>query len=109
MWRAASRYIYTSLPKRRHGGLLEYQAMPFLDYVAHGGVLCTFINRSAPGRVSGVVRQGRRHGPSITYKITSCWVNLLQPAMRAAVLDQPSRLRTHCIYSTVLVQFVDAD
>jgi hypothetical protein len=23
---------------------------------------------------SGVVRHGRRHGPSITYKITPCWV-----------------------------------
>jgi hypothetical protein len=42
---------------------------------------------------SGVVRQGRRHGPSITYKITSCLGTLLQPARRAAVLDWPSSLR----------------
>jgi hypothetical protein len=41
---------------------------------------------------SGVVRQGMRHGPSITYKIT---VTLLQPARRAAVLGQPSSLRSH--------------
>jgi hypothetical protein len=67
-------------------GLLNYQAMPSLDYAAHGGVLCTFNNRSAPDRVSGVVRQGWRHGPSITYKITPCWVTLLQPAMRAMTL-----------------------
>ncbi len=31
---------------------------------------------------SGVVRQGRRHGSSITYKITPCWVTLLQLARR---------------------------
>ncbi len=73
--------------------------MPSLDYVAHGGVLRTFSNRSASGRASGVVRQGRRHGLSITYKIIPCWVTLHQPAMRDAVFDQPSNLRTHCIYS----------
>jgi hypothetical protein len=28
---------------------------------------------------SGVVCQGRRHGPSIKYKITPCWVTILQP------------------------------
>ncbi len=37
-----------------------------------------------------VVDQGRRHGPSIMYTITPCWVTLLQPARRAAVLGQPS-------------------
>jgi hypothetical protein len=36
-----------------------------------------------------------RHRPSITYKITPCWVALLQPARRAAVLGQPSSLRPH--------------
>jgi hypothetical protein len=36
----------------------------------------------------GVVRQGRRLGPSTVYKITPCWVTLLRPARRAAVLDQ---------------------
>ncbi len=30
--------------------LLEYQALPSLRDVAHDGVLCTFRNRSAPGR-----------------------------------------------------------
>ncbi len=62
-------YIYQST---KDMGLLKYQDMPSLDYVAHGGVLCTFNNRSAPDGVIGVVRQGRRHGPSITYKITPC-------------------------------------
>jgi hypothetical protein len=53
--------------------VLEYQAMPSVRDVALDGVLCTFGNRSAPDRgVSGVARQGRRHGPSITYKITPC-------------------------------------
>jgi hypothetical protein len=33
--------------KREVMGLLEYQAMPSLRDVAHGGVLCTFCNRSA--------------------------------------------------------------
>jgi hypothetical protein len=31
-------------------GLLQYQAMPSLRDVAHGGVLYTFSNRSAPDR-----------------------------------------------------------
>jgi hypothetical protein len=31
--------------------LLEYQAMPSLNVVAHYGGLCTFSNRSAPDRV----------------------------------------------------------
>jgi hypothetical protein len=43
---------------------------------------------------SGVVRQGRRHGPSITHKITPCWVTLLLPARRAAVLGR--RVRPPC-------------
>jgi hypothetical protein len=37
--------------------------------------------------------KGRWHGLSITYKITPCWVTLLQPARRAAVLIQPSSLQ----------------
>jgi hypothetical protein len=38
---------------------------------------------------SGVVFQGWRHGMSITYKMTPCWVTLLQPARRVDVLGQP--------------------
>ncbi len=38
-------------------GLLEYQAIPSLRDLVHDGVLCTFSNRSAPDRASGVVRQ----------------------------------------------------
>jgi hypothetical protein len=36
-----------------------------------------------------------RHGPSIRYKITTCWVTLLQHVRLAAVLGQPSSLRPH--------------
>ncbi len=49
-------------------------------------------------RASGVVLQGSRHEPSITYKITSCWVTLLQQTRRAVVLGQPSSLRPHWRY-----------
>jgi hypothetical protein len=51
---------------------------------------------AAPDRARGTVRQGRRHGSSITYKIKPCWVTLLQPARWAAVFGQPSSLRPHC-------------
>ncbi len=53
-----------STNQREGMGPLEYQTMAALRDVAHDGVLCTFSNRSSPGRgLSGVVRQGRRHGP----------------------------------------------
>jgi hypothetical protein len=71
-------------------GALEYQAMPSLSDVAHDGVLCKFtvvIDQPQTG-ATGVVRQGRRHGPSITYKITPCW---------AAVLGHPSRFWPPCL------------
>jgi hypothetical protein len=65
-------------------------------------VFCdTFSNKSASDRKSGVVRHCRRHGPSITYKITPCWVTLLQHARRAAVLGQTSSLRPHWPYVRV--------
>jgi hypothetical protein len=73
-------------------GLLEYQAMSSLRDVAHDSVLCIFTHLvidQPQTRPSGVVRQGRRHRPSITYKITPCWVTLLQPARWAALLGQP--------------------
>ncbi len=81
--------------QREDMGLLEYQAMPSLRDVAHGGVFCTFSNTSAPDRGKwwcGPSGQAA-WGPSITYKITPCCVTLLQPARRAAVLGQPSSLR----------------
>ncbi len=55
-----------------------------------------------------MVRQGRRHGPSITYKITPCWVTLLQPARRAAELNQPSSLRPPCSRPSILTCFCDS-
>jgi hypothetical protein len=72
------RIFHRFLNQRKGMGLLEYQAMPSLRDIAHYGVLCS--NRSAPvdRGASGVVRQRRRHGPSIAYKITPCWVTLLQ-------------------------------
>jgi hypothetical protein len=71
-------------------GLLEYQAMLSLcDMIMSDVVLCTFSNRSAPDR-------DKWCGPSIPYRITPCWVTLLRPARRAAVLDQPSSLGPHC-------------
>jgi hypothetical protein len=60
-------------PERRHGST-RVPVHASLHEVAHDGVLCTFSNMSAPDRTSGVVRQGRRHGPSITNKIIPCWV-----------------------------------
>jgi hypothetical protein len=57
--------------QREGMGLIKYQGHAFLRDVAHDGVSCTFSNRSAPDRGKhSVVRQGRRHGPSIGYKIT---------------------------------------
>ncbi len=59
-------------------------------------VLCVhLVVDQPPNGAGGVYRQGRRHGPTITYKTTPCWVTLLQPAGRAAVLGQPSSLRRH--------------
>jgi hypothetical protein len=81
--------------QREGMGLLVYQAMPSLRDLAHEGVLCTFSNRPVPDRASGVVRQGRRHGLSNTYKITPCWVTILQPSRRPAVLGQTFSLRPH--------------
>jgi hypothetical protein len=90
-------YTVQALYYWREGrGLLEYKVMPSFRDVAHDGVLCTFRNTDQHQTgTSGVVRQGRRHGQSITYKITPCWLTLLQPNRRKAVLGQPSRLRTH--------------
>jgi hypothetical protein len=47
-----------------------------------------------PTSASGTVRQGRWHGPSITYSAKSrpVGITLLQPTRRAAVLGQPSSL-----------------
>ncbi len=53
---------------------------------------------------SGVFRQGRRHWPSITNNITSCWVTLLQPDRAVAVLDQLSSLRPHGMTSLCHIQ-----
>jgi hypothetical protein len=52
-------------------GLLGYQAMPSLRDVAHDGVCVHLVIDHPQTGASGVVRQGRRHRPSITYKTTS--------------------------------------
>jgi hypothetical protein len=76
---------------------VEYQAMPSLRDIAHDGVQCTVhlvIDQPRPGQV---VWSNRAGGISAhhTYKITPCWVTLLQSARRAAVLGQSSSLRSH--------------
>jgi hypothetical protein len=71
-------------------GVLEYQAMLSLRDVAFDDVLCSvhLVTDQPQTGASDVVRQDRRHEPPITYKITPCWVTLLQPARRAAVLGR---------------------
>ncbi len=66
-------YVYE---QRLGMGLLEYQALPSLPDVAHGGVLSTFSKRSAPDRGKCMVWSVRADGmdrPYITSKITTCW------------------------------------
>ncbi len=74
---------------QRGGSTIEYQSLPSLRDVAHDFCAHLVIDQPQTG-ASGVVHQGRRHGPSIMYKITPWCVLLLQQARRAAVLDQPS-------------------
>jgi hypothetical protein len=81
-------------PGRRHGSARV--AMTSLRDVAKDGFCVHLVIDHRP-RANGVVRQGRRNGPSFTYKITPCWVTLLQPVRRAAMLGQPSSLRPHCM------------
>ncbi len=45
--------------QREGMGLLDYQAMPSLRNVAHGGVLCTFSNRSTSDRGKWCGRSGK--------------------------------------------------
>jgi hypothetical protein len=77
-------------------GALECQAKPSLCDVDHDRVRVHLIIDQPQTWASGVVRQGKRHGPSFTHKIKPCWVTLLQSARRAAVLGRPSSLRPHC-------------
>ncbi len=75
--------------EREGMGLLENQVVSSLPDIAHDGVLCTFtvvIDQVQTG-ASGVVRQGRRHGPSKLHPAGSlsssqpggllCWANPL--------------------------------
>ncbi len=50
-----------------------------------------FANWAAPIRASGMIQKRQAVRP--VYQ--TCWVTLLQPARRAAVLGQPSSLRPH--------------
>ncbi len=91
---------YQKLTERKHGSN-RASCLPLRD-IPHGGVLYTFCNRSAPDRGKRCGPSGQAARPSITYKIKPCWVTLLQPARRAAVLDQPSRLRRLHWWSTIM-------
>jgi hypothetical protein len=91
-------------PERRHGSILEYQAMSSLLDVAHGGWLCTFTikqqleipsARIPPVRTTGTVRKRQAVRPVNHTQIHTCRITFLQSARRAAVLDQPSSLRHH--------------
>ncbi len=74
--------------QREAMGLLEYQTMPSLRDIAHGGVLCTFSNRSAPWTgPSGVVRRHVQNHALLDHYLLA--------ARRAAVLDQHSSLLPH--------------
>ncbi len=78
-------------PDRKHGSTRVPVMSSKLCDIAHDGVLFMSVIDQPQTGTSGVVRQGRRHGPSIMYKITPCWV-ILQPAKQAAALGRPSSL-----------------
>jgi hypothetical protein len=95
-------------------GYHGYQAMPSLCDIAHDGWLCRlhllynsswkFLQLVAWQPLSGQpVRygKGRRYGPSIAVQNYACRVTILQPAMRAAVLGQPSSLICSNLSATV--------
>jgi hypothetical protein len=75
----------SSAQESRHLLIIKYQAMPSLRDVAHDGVLCTFINRSAPTRACDVVTSGQAAWTVNHVQNQTCWVTLLQPPRRAAV------------------------
>ncbi len=50
---------------------------------------------AAPVRATGTVRKRQAVRPVHNVQNHTCLVTLLQPARRAAVLGQPSRLRSH--------------
>jgi hypothetical protein len=88
--------------------------MPSLRDVAHDGWLCTCIftmlqkleipsarSWAAPVRATGTVRKRQAVRP-VHHNNTSCLVTLLQPARRAAMLGQPSNLRTHWQHLEIL-------
>jgi hypothetical protein len=87
---------------------VEYQAMPSLHDVAHGGWLCTFIIKQhldipsarswvAPVRATGTVQKRQAVRPVRHVQNHTCRITILQPARLAAVLGQPSSLRPHLI------------
>jgi hypothetical protein len=67
-----------------------YIIYKILEFCHYSSRICQKLAAKQPQtRSSGTVRQGRRHGPSFTFKILLCWVTLLQPARRAALLGLP--------------------
>ena len=86
--------------------------MPSLRDEAHDGWLCTSALKQqleiasarsweAPVRATGTVRKRQAVRP-VHHNNTSCLVTLLQPARRAAMLGQPSNLRTHWQHLEIL-------
>ncbi len=86
--------------------LLENQTMPSLRHVAHDGWLCAFTilqqleipsscSWTALVRETGTVRKRQAERPVHHVQNHTCRPTLLQRARRAAVLGQPSNLRTH--------------
>ncbi len=88
--------------------LLAYQAMPSLRDVSHDGMVVyiyyitaagipTARSWAAPVRATGMVRKRQAVWPvhHVENHTCRCRVILLKPARRAAVLGQPSSLRSH--------------
>ncbi len=95
--------------QRRHGSILEYQAMSSFRDVAHDGWLWTFIMQqqleipsdsswAAPVRATGTVRKRRALRPVHHVQNHTCAGSLssiYHLARRPALLGRPSSLRPH--------------
>jgi hypothetical protein len=97
--RSVRQAVHYSINQKEGIGLVEYQAMPSLRDVAHDGWLCAFIisahSLTAPDRATGTVQKRQGIWPIYQIQNHTCQVNLVQPARRAAVLDQTCGLRPY--------------